>query len=174
MGKGQNKGGKKHKRNKNYNIENKALRIKEEGQEYAQITNCKGNCRFDVICSDGKNRAAILCGSMRKRKYVQLNDIVLVSLRDFQDDVCDIIDNYDENNVRKLKEANKSTNVEDIKSAIENLNSVWNTKASSMYQSSKDSPEPDGTPSANKPKGDSKPKDDKKIEDADFEVVEED
>ena len=74
----------------------------------------------------------------------------------------------------KLKEANKSTNVEDIKSAIENLNSVWNTKASSMYQSSKDSPEPDGTPSANKPKGDSKPKDDKKIEDADFEVVEED
>tara|TARA_B100000131_G_scaffold76905_1_gene73482 strand:- start:21762 stop:23681 length:1920 start_codon:yes stop_codon:yes gene_type:complete len=74
----------------------------------------------------------------------------------------------------KLKEANKSTNVEDIKSAIENLNSVWNTKASSMYQSSKDSPEPDGAPSANKPKGDSKPKDDKKIEDADFEVVEED
>ena len=43
-----------------------------------------------------------------------------------------------------------------------------------MYQSSKDSPEPDGAPSANKPKGDSKPKDDKKIEDADFEVVEED
>ena len=73
----------------------------------------------------------------------------------------------------KLKEANKSTNVEDIKSAIENLNSVWNTKASSMYQSSKDSPEPDGAPSANKPKGDSKPKDDKKIEEAEFEVVEE-
>ena len=74
----------------------------------------------------------------------------------------------------KLKEANKSTNVEDIKSAIENLNSVWNTKASSMYQSSKDSPEPAATEGDNKPKGDSKPKDDKKIEDADFEVVEED
>ena len=68
----------------------------------------------------------------------------------------------------KLKEANKSTNVEDIKSAIDNLNSVWNTKASTMYQSSKDSPEADVS------EGDSKPKDDKKIEDADFEVVEED
>ena len=33
-----------------------------------------------------------------------MNDIVLVSLRDFQDDVCDIIDNYDENGARKLKE----------------------------------------------------------------------
>ena len=74
----------------------------------------------------------------------------------------------------KLKEANKSTNVEDIKSAIENLNSVWNTKASSMYQSSKDSPEPAATEGDSKPKGDSKPEDDKKIEDADFEVVEED
>ena len=85
------------------------------------------------------------------------------------DDKTDLIEA-----LTKLQEAKESTNVEDIKSAIENLNSVWNTKASSMYQSSKDSPEPDGAPSANKPKGDSKPKDDKKIEDADFEVVEED
>ncbi len=104
MGKGQNKGGKKHKRNKNREYETKALRIKEDGQEYAQITKCKGNCRFDVRCTDGKERMAILCGSMKKRKFVNMNDIVLVSLRDFQDDVCDIIDNYDENGARKLKE----------------------------------------------------------------------
>lgn len=104
MGKGQNKGGKKHKRNKNRGVETKVLRLKEDGQEYAQITKCKGNCRFDVRCSDGKERGAILCGTMRKRKFVNLNDIVLVSLRDFQDDVCDIIDNYDENGSRKLKE----------------------------------------------------------------------
>ena len=104
MGKGQKKGGKKHKRNKNRDIETKAIRFKEEGQEYAQITKCKGNCRFDVKCSDGKDRAAILCGTMRKRKFVNLNDIVLVSLRDFQDDLCDIMDSYDENGARKLRE----------------------------------------------------------------------
>lgn len=104
MGKGQKKGGKKHKRNKNRDIETKAIRFKEDGQEYAQITKCKGNCRFDVKCSDGKDRAAILCGTMRKRKFVNLNDIVLVSLRDFQDDLCDIMDRYDENGARKLRE----------------------------------------------------------------------
>jgi translation initiation factor 1A len=98
------KGGKKHKRNKNQNIVSKNLRLKEEGQEYAQIKKCKGNCRFDVQCFDGKERMAIMCGAMRKRKFVNVNDIVLVSLRDWQDSVCDIIDNYDENLSRKLKE----------------------------------------------------------------------
>ena len=47
------RGGKKHKRNKNNNIENKTLRMKEDGQEYAKIIRCKGNCRFDVNCCDG-------------------------------------------------------------------------------------------------------------------------
>ena len=98
------KGGKKHKGNKNQNIVSKNLRLKEEGQEYAQIKKCKGNCRFDVLCFDGKERMAIMCGAMRKRKFVNVNDIVLVSLRDWQDSVCDIIDNYDENLARKLKE----------------------------------------------------------------------
>ena len=41
---------------------------------------------------------------MRKRKFVNLEDVVLVSLRDFQDDKCDIIDTYDDNQVRVLKE----------------------------------------------------------------------
>ena len=99
------KGGKKHKRNKKQDDTfEKNLRLKEDGQEYAQVTNCKGNCRFDVKCCDGKDRAAILCGAMRKKKFIGLRDIVLVSLRDFQDSVCDIIDSYDDNQSRKLKE----------------------------------------------------------------------
>ena len=98
------KGGKKHKRNKKQNdfIE-KALRLKEEDQEYAQITKCLGNCRFTVMCFDGKERMATMCGGMRKRRFVNQNDIVLVSLRDWQDEKCDIIDNYDDNLTKKLK-----------------------------------------------------------------------
>ena len=69
----------------------------------------------------------------------------------------------------KLKEANKSSNISDIKNAMDNLNSVWNSKASSMYDASKSS-------NKNQPEnnsGSDKDKDDKKIEDADFEVVDE-
>ena len=104
MGRGNQKGGKKHKRGKKEGYETKTLRLKEEDQEYAQITACKGNCRFDVKCFDGKERMAVMCGSMRKRQFVNLRQVVLVSLRDFQDSVCDIIDSYDENGARKLKE----------------------------------------------------------------------
>ena len=104
MGRGNKVGGKKHKRGKKDGYETKVMRYKEEGQEYAQITACKGNCRFDVLCFDGKERMAIMCGAMRNRRFVNQNDIVLVSLRDWQDNVCDIIDNYDENLTRKLKD----------------------------------------------------------------------
>jgi len=48
------------------------------------------------------------------------------------DDKKDLNDSLD-----KLKEVNTSANVEDIKSAIDNLNSVWNEKASHLYQESK-------------------------------------
>ena len=104
MPKGNQKGGKKHKRNKNFTNENKALRIKEDGQEYAKVSRCKGNCRFDVDCCDGKPRAAILCGTMRKRKFINQGDLVLVSIREWQDDICDIIDSYDESQAKKLKQ----------------------------------------------------------------------
>ena len=99
------KGGKKHKRNKKQNnFGEKTLRLKDEGQEYAQIKKCNGNCRFDVLCFDGKERKAIMCGKMRKKKFVHTNDIVLVSIREWQDGICDIIDNYDVNLARKLKD----------------------------------------------------------------------
>ena len=96
MGRGNKKGGKKHKRGKERWLWNESIRYKEDGQEYAQIKTLKGNCRFDVFCFDGKDhRMGTLCGAMRKRKFVNQNDIVLVSLRDFQDGKCDIIDVYD-------------------------------------------------------------------------------
>ena len=58
-------------------------------------------------------------------------------IKDLDDKLTDY-DNKDLNEaVEKLKEANKSNNVEDIKSAMDNLNSVWNEKASHLYQESK-------------------------------------
>ena len=101
-----NKGGKKYKRNKNIAQENKNTRFKDENesQEYAQITKALGNCRFEVMCFDGKSRMATMCGKMRKRVFVNQDELVLVSLRDWQDSKCDIIDKYNANDVQKLKQ----------------------------------------------------------------------
>ena len=100
-----NKGGKKYKRNKNIAQENKTTRLKDENesQEYAQITKALGNCRFEVMCFDGKSRLATMCGKMRKRVFVNQGEFILVSLRDWQDSKCDIIDKYNANDVQKLK-----------------------------------------------------------------------
>ena len=59
--------------------------------------------RFDVECCDGKTRSAILCGTMRKRKFINQGQLVLVSIREWQDDVCDIIDTYEDSHAKRLK-----------------------------------------------------------------------
>ena len=82
-----------------------------------------------------------------------------------EDDKSDLNDALE-----KLKKANESSVVEDIKSEMENLNSVWSSKASSMYDSSNANSEPKD--SAKESVSNSETKDDKKIKDADFEVVE--
>ena len=72
--------------------------------------------------------------------------------------------------LEKLKKANESSVVEDIKAEMENLNSVWSAKASSMYDASNANTEDEPSVQDNTVK--SEAKDDKKIKDADFEVVE--
>tara|TARA_S200000501_G_C20855870_1_gene757718 strand:- start:929 stop:2836 length:1908 start_codon:yes stop_codon:yes gene_type:complete len=71
--------------------------------------------------------------------------------------------------LEKLKKANDSSVIEDIKIEMENLNSVWSSKASSMYDASSSQEQ---ASQEQEPSSSSEAKDDKKIKDADFEVVE--
>jgi len=71
--------------------------------------------------------------------------------------------------VEKLKTASAGSNLEDMKSATENLNSAWNEIAGKMYESAKQ--EDAGSQEPPEPTGESKKGDEKEIEDADFEVV---
>ncbi|CAH6421260.1 Translation initiation factor eIF-1A [uncultured virus] len=67
-----------------------------------------GNGRMDVAgCADGARRLAIVRGKMRKRVWVMCGDIVLVGLRSFQDEKCDIIHKYNNDEIRNLKAYNE-------------------------------------------------------------------
>ena len=44
---------------------------------------------------------------MRRRVWITAADIILVSLRDFQDDKADVIDKYTPDEARKLKQFNQ-------------------------------------------------------------------
>ena len=43
-----------------------------------------------------------MCGKMRKRVFVNQGELILVSLRDWQDSKCDIIDKYNDNDHSKI------------------------------------------------------------------------
>ena len=97
-------GGKKGKRGGNKNQGNvRDLVFKEDGQEYGRVIKMLGNCRINVLCFDGKERLGIICGQMRKRVFINQDDIVLVCLRDYQDAKCDVVMKYTTDEARTLQ-----------------------------------------------------------------------
>lgn len=106
MAKSKGKGGKNRRRGKNDNYNQKReLIFKDEQQEYAQITKMLGNGRVEASCFDGLKRMAHIRGKLRKKVWMAQGDIILVSLRDFQDDQCDVVHKYNSDEARALKSA---------------------------------------------------------------------
>ncbi|GAA6015265.1 hypothetical protein JCM8202_002405 [Rhodotorula sphaerocarpa] len=98
-------GGKNRRRGKNENEGDKReLVFKEEGQEYAQVIKMLGNGRIEAMCFDGEKRLGHIRGKMRKKVWINQGDIVLLSLRDFQDNKADVIQKYSSDEARKLKQ----------------------------------------------------------------------
>nr|UXY86899.1 eukaryotic translation initiation factor 1A [Cryptomonas paramecium] len=74
--------------------EKKELVFKEDGQEYAQILKMLGNGRCEAYCFDGTKRLCHIRGKLKKKIWINVGDIVLIGLRDFQKDKGDIISKY--------------------------------------------------------------------------------
>mmetsp|Transcript_14108 Transcript_14108/g.34289 ORF Transcript_14108/g.34289 Transcript_14108/m.34289 type:complete len:144 (-) Transcript_14108:272-703(-) len=97
------KGGKNKRRGKGVTREKRELEFKEDGQEYAQVLRLLGNGRLEANCFDGQKRLCHIRGTMRKKVWVYVGDIILVSLRDFQDEKADVILKYAADEARNLK-----------------------------------------------------------------------
>ncbi|KAK8182037.1 nucleic acid-binding protein, partial [Phyllosticta capitalensis] len=98
------KGGKNRRRGKNENDnEKRELVFKEEGQEYAQVVKMLGNGRLEAQCFDGEKRLAHIRGKLRKKVWINQGDIILLSLRDYQDEKGDVILKYNADEARSLK-----------------------------------------------------------------------
>ena len=81
------------------------LAFKEDGQEYCQVVKMLGGARFTGKCFDGTERLCIIRGSMsgRRKVWIKVDDIVLVGLREWQDDKCDVILKYTKEEVKLLQ-----------------------------------------------------------------------
>ena len=69
-------------------------------QVYGTITKVLGSRFFEVNCIDNKNRR---CKIRNKRIRIKINDIVIISLREFDDNNADIIYKYEDDEVRILQ-----------------------------------------------------------------------
>merc|ERR1712216_66525 len=104
MPKNKGKGGKSRRRGKGDNgLDKRELIFKEDGQEYAQVLTMLGGGRLEAQCFDGIKRLCGIRGKMRKRVWISQGDIVLVGLRDFQDEKADVILKYSADEARNLK-----------------------------------------------------------------------
>lgn len=90
--------------NKKTNFKPKTLFATEEGMLYCKILKKVGGTHMQVQCSNGKIMTAKIRGTMRKRKWINIGDIVLVSVRDFEtnQDNCDILYCYDYDEAKSL------------------------------------------------------------------------
>jgi len=93
------KGGKNFKKQKKCPSRERELLFKEDEaeQEYARIIKQHGDGRFEcqIFNTDSEtNIVGKICGSMRKRVWINIGDVVLVSKRNFDTSSCDIIHKY--------------------------------------------------------------------------------
>ncbi len=81
------------------------LTSKTEDQEYAFVIKILGNKRVMCDCLDGKQRLCIIRGNMRKGELsrVRLDDVVIISLREYQDDKADIVHRFTTDEVTVMR-----------------------------------------------------------------------
>lgn len=71
--------------------------------EYAQVVKMLGNGRLETQCFDGTKRLGHIRGKLRKKVWINQGDIILLSLRDYQDEKGDVILKYTADEARSLK-----------------------------------------------------------------------
>lgn len=116
------KGGKKHRKQKNENISKRDMVWKEDGQAYAVIEKMLGNGRVHLcyFTRDEEERLkrnqalGIIRGTMRRKKvWINTEDIVLVSIREFEEGKVDILHKYDYDETKSLQSMKEIPKVED-------------------------------------------------------------
>jgi len=110
------KQGRGGRQNKNFGAKRELILKNPSESDYAQVVKNLGNKRLEVMLfSTGRNLSCKIRGSLRV--WITTGDIVLVSIRDFQDDRGDVIWKYTADEARKLKktgEIPQSTKINEL------------------------------------------------------------
>lgn len=100
----QNKGKKAKKKNHTDSTKRLLVEADDIGQIYGLIIRALGNSFFEVKCFDNKTRR---CKVRSKKIKIAVNDLVIISLRDFDNKTGDIIYKYEYHEVLELQKLDK-------------------------------------------------------------------
>ena len=130
-------GGKKHRRGKK-TVSDVKPELPDEGQYFAYVTKILGSGRVSLdyykpiyIKTEEKDEnkddlskceiewkkissMGVIRGKMMRRVYVNLNDLVLVSEREFDDKKVDIIEKYNTDQIPYLKKNSEMTTINEL------------------------------------------------------------
>ena len=76
---------------------------------YALVISPLGDCKFLVHCNDNVDRIGVIRGSLYKNNFIVPGDVVLITLRDFEQvkpnskERCDIVIKYQAGEIEQLK-----------------------------------------------------------------------
>ena len=90
---------KKKVNHNNTEVKKESIRADIDGQIYGLVEKNLGGCFFSVKCFDNKVRR---CKNRKRRVKVEPDDIVIVSIREFEDKNGDIIHKYNSEEVKNL------------------------------------------------------------------------
>ena len=102
-------GGKNYKKGKHSTSQTPTMIDRQPDQQYARVIKNLGNCNLLVYCNDNKVRISHIRGGLRKRCPIRVGDILLISLRDFENyapgerEKSDIIAKYTSDLLPKLR-----------------------------------------------------------------------
>jgi translation initiation factor 1A len=105
-------GGKNYKKSKQTGTQTKPFIERQEDQMYARVLRNLGGRNMLTYCNDGKVRLCHICGGMKKFDWLQVGDLVLISLRDFghkqeagsqKYERGDILAKYERDHIHQLK-----------------------------------------------------------------------
>ncbi|QLC34959.1 translation initiation factor eIF-1A (plasmid) [Halarchaeum sp. CBA1220] len=79
------------------------LRMPDDDQVFAVVTNMLGGSRVRLRCADGKERMGRIPGRMKFRTWISEGDVVIAEPWDWQDEKANVEWRYDDDAAEQLR-----------------------------------------------------------------------
>jgi translation initiation factor 1A len=101
----------KSKKNKKGGVQKdktRELEFKQELEEYAKVTSLMGDRKIGITLPDGTESLGVIPGKFRKGRgkrqgvWIAVDDVILVSYRDYQEGKMDVLIKYTDHEIKNL------------------------------------------------------------------------